>query len=219
MRITLITFVSVCNFLVTVPVAGQASFWLNTWNVSAPVFDAQGNPLEGTDYLAELWGGSVSNSLNPAVTYYTSQRVMVPFTFAPGYVLDGYMGRDSADDLVVFDVAPGPTIRDWAWLQVRAWDARLGGTYEEVEALGVGGYGESRSFFAQGGVPGQLLPDLPGELIGLQFFNLRPIIPEPSTGALLALGGAMLLTGRKRVGPGNGIPRPTPSRGPDSLVS
>ncbi|MGW8180685.1 MAG: PEP-CTERM sorting domain-containing protein, partial [bacterium] len=77
-------------------------------------------------------------------------------------------------------------------LQVRAWDARLGDSYEEVEALGIGGYGESQPFFAQGGVPGQLLPDLPGELIGLQSFRLRAIVPEPSSGTLLALGIGVL---------------------------
>jgi hypothetical protein len=76
----------------------------------------------------------------------------------------------------------------FAWLQVRAWDARLGATYEEVAGLAVGGYGESPLFYAQGGNPLISPPGNPGPLIGLQSFSLRPIVPEPSTWALLALG-------------------------------
>ncbi len=67
----------------------------------------------------------------------------------------------------------------------------MGGTYEEVAALGLGGYGESPLFYAQGGTP-LGLPGPPGPLIGLESFSLRAVVPEPSTWALLALGGAFL---------------------------
>jgi len=75
---------------------------------------------------------------------------------------------------------------------VRAWDAQLGTTYEAVAGLAIGGYGESPLFYAQGGVPLITPPSLPGALIGLQSFSLRPVVPEPSTWALLALCGTAL---------------------------
>jgi hypothetical protein len=175
---------------------GQASFWMYNGDpsVDAPVFDSEGTPLDGGDYLAELWGGSMSNSLSPTLTFYTGQRVMVPFTYGPGYFLDDYAGRFGEDDLAVFDVPPG----GWAWLEVRAWDARLGSNYEEVVALGIGGYGESPLFYARGSVPGLSPPALPAPLLGLQSFSLRPIVPEPSTFALAGLGAAALLVFRRR---------------------
>jgi hypothetical protein len=42
--------------------------------VDAPIFDAQGIPLAGPDYLTELYGGPTVDSLAPAIP-----RTMVPF--------------------------------------------------------------------------------------------------------------------------------------------
>ena len=83
-------------------------------------------------------------------------------------------------------------------MQVRAWDARLGPTYEQVAALGLGGYGESPTFFAQGSNPFADPPQPPAPLIGLQSFRLRPIIPEPTSWVLLTLVGMTLLWAKKR---------------------
>lgn len=166
---------------------GQASFSLNNVNVDAPVFDAGGSPLYGADYLVELWGGSASDELSPALTFETSQRIIIAVDYAPGYFLDSYDGRSGTDDLVI----PSAPFGGYAWLEVRAWDARLGATYEEVESLGIGGYGESPLFYALGSTPGQLLPSIPADLVGLESFNLRPIVPEPSTGLLFPLGGVL----------------------------
>ena len=148
--------------------------------VDAPVFDAFGMPLAGSDYAAELWGGAIPDSLTPLVLIDRGDiREIVPFVDR-GY----FLPTSSSDNLCVTSVGAG----DSAWLQVRAWDARLGGTYEEVAALGMGGYGESPLFYADGGNPYLVPPELPGPLIGLESFSLRPV-PEPSTWALLALGG------------------------------
>ena len=89
---------------------------------------------------------------------------------------------------------------DWAYLQMRAWEASLGGSYEDVMARGLGGYGESPIFYAQGGDPTAPLPTLPRPLIGLEYFSLRAVVPEPSAWALLLLGGGLVLGWRVRPG-------------------
>jgi PEP-CTERM motif len=161
----------------------QTSFRLqnfySVYGIDAAVFDAQGARLEGTDFRAELYGGATADSLTPALTCEFSQRLILPFFTGPSA---GYF--QSVEPVCVHAVAP----RAYAWLQVRAWDARLGATYEDVAALGIGSYGESPLFYAQGHDPFREPPEPAAPLIGLQSFSLRPI-PEPSTWALLLLSG------------------------------
>jgi len=192
MKTSIMTLCTALTFPLAPQALGQSSFLLsNEYGVLAPVSDSGGVPLEGTNYLVELWGGATTDSLTPAITYFSRQRVIISFLTGPvaGYFVDTYAGRGSIDDLCIFAV-PG---RGWAWLQVRAWDARLGGTYEQVVALGFGGYGESPLFYAQGGAPGSTLPDVPAPLSGLQSFSLLPVVPEPSAGLILLLGLPLLL--------------------------
>lgn len=167
--------------LVPCAVFSQASFELANHNsplVDAPVFDAQGIPLTGTNYFAELWGSSTPDSLTPLVLFVGGSREIVPFLSRGYFIPDSTSGH-----LVVATVPPS----GWAWLQVRAWDARLGATYEETVARSLGGYGESPLFYAQGSNPFDLL-GLPAPLIGLESFSLREVIPEPSSALLLLLG-------------------------------
>jgi len=169
------------NVLFSCIVSGQATFQFQNlfpiYGIDAAVFDTQGIPLSGADYRAELYGGTAQNMLTPALNI-SLQRVAEPF-FTGAFA--GYF--QSANSVAVFEVPPGGS----AWLQVRAWDTRLGATYEEVAAIGLGGYGESPLFYAAGGNPGPN-PTLPGPLIGLESFSLREV-PEPSTWALLVCGG------------------------------
>jgi hypothetical protein len=154
------------------------------FGVDAPVFDAQGIPLAGPDYLAELYGGATPDSLAPA-----TPRTAVPFFTGIG------AGYFQAPYAVIIVGVPGG---DLAWVQVRAWDARLGASYEEAVVLGLGGYGESILLHLRSGNP--IVPTSPSALLGLQPFSLRPVVPEPSTWGLLALGGAAvwLAVWRKR---------------------
>lgn len=174
----------VLGLCVTCAALGQASFGFRNYDpgygIDVPVFDAQGQLLVGSDYRAELWGGGTPDSLAPLfVLDEGNRREILPFN-ERGRVIS------TTAYLSVLTVPPS----GWAWLQMRAWDARLGATYEEVTALDLGGYGESSLFYAHGGNPLLIPASLPGPLIGLQSFNLRPIVPEPSTCALLVLGGA-----------------------------
>jgi len=187
----------IINFMTLVfaifPARGQSSFALrNNYrpDVNAPVFDAQGARLEGSNYAAELWGSATPDSLSPVLTYATGQRVIVPFLsgLGAGYFMDPE-GRAFGDQLTVPGVPPGTGL---AWLEVRAWDTRLGATYEDVAARGLGGFGESPLFSAHGSNPLDLL-GVPAPLIGLQSFSL---VPEPSAVALLLVGLPLLLLHR-----------------------
>ena len=94
--------------------------------------------------------------------------------------------------MTVWDTVPGGS----AWLQVHAWDVCLGTTYEDGVALGIAGYGESPLFYTDGGDPTRL--EAPGSLLGLQSFNLHPIIPEPSAVAFLVTGSGAWWLMRRR---------------------
>jgi hypothetical protein len=133
--------------------------------LDAPILDARGIPLEGTNYLAELYGGARPETIAPALDEVLRQRASAPLRTRGYFVGTG---------VLVLNVGGG----DYAWLQVRAWDARLGATYEEVVARGLGGFGESPLFYALSAVHGHL--SLPRPLIGLQSFRLRP-----ATGVLM----------------------------------
>jgi hypothetical protein len=163
--------------------AGQSVFYFTNWlpggGLDSPVFDGAGNRLFGSDYVAMLYGGPTPDSLQPAWdSVYFHDMPPVPFTFAPedqaGYFRDtGYVQ--------IGNVACGAT----PWLQVRAWDTRLGGAYEDVVALGIGGYGESDLFQHRGG---DCDAGPPEPLFGLESFSLLPVVPEPSCSVLLLLG-------------------------------
>jgi len=196
-RTILIISFTTCLFAIY-PARGQSSFALRNYQplqVNAPVFDSQGVRLEGSNYAAELWGSTSPNSLTPVLTYVTKQRVIVPFLSGPGFGA-GYFrdpeGRAFGDQLTVLGVPPGTGL---AWLEVRAWDTRLGATYEDIVALGIGGFGESPLFSAHGSNPIDLL-GVPAPLIGLASFSLRAVVPEPSAVALLLVSLPLLLLHR-----------------------
>lgn len=162
------------------PSFGQGTFYFTNFEPSigldAPLFDGNSNRLEGSSYMVLLYGGATTDSLQPlvpAATFFTG--------IGAGYFRDG--ARE------VPGVPPGAV----AWLQVRAWDARLGTTYEEVVARDIGGYGESGLLFLTSGGNVGGVPTPPRNLDSLQSFSLRPVVPEPGTVFLLAAGLSLLL--------------------------
>ena len=174
---------ALCSWLAYSTMA-QSTFRLQNFipavGIDAPVYDADGIRLAGTQYAVELWGGATSDSLSPALDFRSNQRVVLSFLSDSGA---GYFTSDN--EMAVWQVSAGSA----AWLQVRAWDVRLGTTYEEVMSLGLGGYGESAQLYLFGGNPLAVPPTVPSPLIGLQSSSLRAVVPEPSIWALLALGG------------------------------
>jgi hypothetical protein len=150
--------------------------------LDAPVFDAAGERLSGTNYVAKLYGGPTPDSLQPATVGIFQEMEPVPFTYIANG-LNGYFARSGYVEV------QGVPSGGFAWLQVRAWDARLGRTYEEVAALGSGEYGESALFYTFGGDSDVATGRPPQPLRGLQSFSL---VPEPSAWALLAFGVGFL---------------------------
>ncbi len=173
----------------------QSTFRLENYNsfsgIDAPVLDAEGNRLAGVGYAVELWGGAASNSLSPTLDFNTGQRVFLAFGtgLSAGYFT-------SINPMTVYEVPSGQL----AWLQVRAWNTSFGSTYEQVSALGIGGYGESLLLHISGGNPNGAPPTSPNPLIGLESFSLRPV-PEPAVWQLSLVGlGALLWFRRKGAG-------------------
>ncbi|MCL5097578.1 MAG: hypothetical protein M1608_08630 [Candidatus Omnitrophica bacterium] len=161
---------------------GQSAFVFLNYDsregINAPVFDGNGNRLLGDNYVAMLYGGLTTDSLTPALSYSVGNPVMpaVPFTYTP----NGLAGYFYYPGIVFFQNEAT------SWMQVRAWDTRLGASYEEVAKQNVGGYGES-AFFQDRGGPIVNLP-LPGFLLHLQSFSLLPEVPEARTTCLLIMG-------------------------------
>jgi hypothetical protein len=168
--------------------AGASYIFCNYYppEIDAPVFNSAGNRLDGTNYVAMLYGGRTTDSLAPAWFLGGYPMAPVPFT---DYSLSGQAGYFWYPGWMEIMTVGGISL---AWLQVKAWDARLASTYEEAVSLGLGGYGESSLFQKFGGDSGGF-PAFPEPLIGLQSFSLLPVIPEPSSIILFIFGLAFLL--------------------------
>jgi hypothetical protein len=159
-------------------------FNLSPLGVDAPVFDAQGNKLSGPNYLAMLYVGPTSTSLQPVFTEATSTLAIQPF------VVLGYIDPVNVK-------APNVAGGSLVWVQMVAWDARLGSTYNEARQLGLGGYGESTLFQTTSGhLTGAGIYYAP--LLGLQSFSLLPEVPEPSALSLLVLSLPVLWLGERQ---------------------
>ena len=167
-----------------------------TSTLDAPVFDSMGVRLSGTNYVAVLYGGPAPDDLQLAKAFPGDPTPMppVPFTYMPSGMA-GYFRYD-------FGIVELQNVScsELPWLQVRAWDARLGSSYEEVAALDLGGYGESSLFRLRGGLQPPCVSNstVPSTLHGLESFALREVIPEPSSTLLLLLGLPALLFFRRR---------------------
>ena len=127
-----------------------------------------------SQYLGQLYlqseGGSLAFLGSP-----------VPFRDTPA-AAQGYITSGGTREV------PGVLAGGTAQVGLLAWDSRLGETYNEAMAKGMGGYGQSDSIRVTLG--GDTLP--PGNLVGLQGFNLTMLIPEPGAPALLLLGVAVV---------------------------
>jgi hypothetical protein len=123
--------------------------------IDAPVFDVDCQTrLSGSSYLGQMYEGATPASLaaiGPALPFPTGAAA-------------GYFPRQA---IAVPGVAGPPAV----YLQLRAWEASAGGTYDAAVSAG-GKYGFSNIVPVIATLP----PALPGQPIGLESFCL---IPEP----------------------------------------
>lgn len=109
------------------PDAGQVAVYFDNrvkaWGLDAPVMGADWvTPLADPHWRVRLYAGSVREELTPI-------GAPIPFREEPGA---GYV-RTSADSVIrVPGIAPGTSF----YVQMRGWDSRLGGSYEEATAVG-----------------------------------------------------------------------------------
>jgi hypothetical protein len=140
-----------------------------------------GTPAEGTAYWAQLYADNAG----------TMTAVGAPVNFRTG----GAAGYVTASQVVVPWAAPGTE----AAVEVRAWDAASGNSYEA--ALGANGVVGVSALLPNvgplGGTPVGGLPITDPNLVGLTPFTITQV-PEPSTLALLALGAAGLMLRRRK---------------------
>jgi hypothetical protein len=134
-----------------------------TSNPDARVFDIDNvTPLNGAGYFAQLYAGPSLALLRPA-----GQPVPFRSGFGAGFVV--------SQIVTLPNVAPGSN----AIVQVRAWDAAKGNTYEEARAFG-GGFGKSDLLSVT--VGGGLQP--PQCLAGLRGFGLQTGLPQFTVGLI-----------------------------------
>ena len=169
---------------------GQGSINLNNRGL-ALVNDASGKPLTGTSFVAQVWYGASASTL-------TSSFAPSPFrastTTYPGSWNPAATGGPGAIATLT-GFAPGSTVT----LQVAVWDSAIAGVGAAQALSNTAGTGLSQTFTYA--IPADPLA-IPGGMEGLKSFNLAaaggPVVPEPTTIALGALGAAALLLRRRK---------------------
>lgn len=190
------TILMIAGLVATVSVMAQGnlSFGNKGTGVNAPVTDKQtGEKLAGADYVAMLYWGTAGTdpaAFTPVLDNATGTLVAA-LPFRTGSAV-GYITTTG----VSVKGAPGGTE---ILVQMRAWSAVGGATYEAAYAAATTGgmaatvkLGASNVFAATPSTP----PATGPFLVGLQAFTVD-YIPEPSVLALGLLGGVAFLLRRR----------------------
>jgi hypothetical protein len=173
-------FILMAFMLTAISAHPQGAIWFGNFfqfpPIQAPVLGPDGiTPARAGSVYVQLQAGRDPNSLAPVGT---------PVLLGPK---DGYYRGGVVTVPMLPPGVPG-------WFQVLAWDVRAEG-FDDAKARGFL-YGETEVFPGSTSGP-------PPEL-SLPLFALPPMIlvPEPPSGALLALGGGLwLLAARRRPAP------------------
>jgi hypothetical protein len=162
--------------------------------VNAPIYDLTvgGTLLSGTGYMAQLYTAKVG--LPEAAMKATGAAVDFRTGAAAGFVNVGSAASRAID---------GVNFGEQAQVQIRAWSAAGGPTYEAAAAKAMNDpsihVGKSATLTITTAASAL---NTPSPLTGLTPFAITPgsegPIPEPSTLALAALGAAALLIRRRQ---------------------
>jgi hypothetical protein len=126
-------------------------------------YDRRHIPLDGTNYLAQIYAGINAAKLvpvGPTVTFFSG-------SFA------GYFGRGIGFAEISFVSGYGP-----AWIQVRAWESEGGTSFEQAARSGYWTGVSDVLFIKQTGSSG-ITPSAPAELIGLRYPGSPIIVVDP----------------------------------------
>lgn len=156
--------------------------------INAPIMDALGTKLAGTAYLAQMYAG-------PSATELYAQGIAVPFRTGTGV---GYWVTGNDTSIVLAGGAdPWRVAGSTVFVQVRAWAAALGTSYELAAGKGQGQFGELTQALQIASGGGGVPASVPAFLAGMSSFSLAPV-PEPSIVALGLLGAAILVLRRRK---------------------
>lgn len=157
------------------PTGGTVNFVNRiTGTLDAPVFDADGVTKVDSNYAAALYAGA-----SPSTLVQVGAAVAFRSGAAAGYI--------AAEERVIPDVRAGGL----AYVQMRAWSAAHGATYEAALAAG-GKTGTSPVFTVITGNVGSP-PSLPAVLTGLTSFRVQsatpPLITSQPRSVVTGIGG------------------------------
>jgi len=159
--------------------------------VDAPVsFGDANGPGPGDTWSAGLWSVGTGGTLTPIPASFTTFR---PVPAGGNALLAKYVTTVGTVEV------PGTTTGGNATLRMRAWQTSAGSFDAASGNVTVNGQpflqrGESADVVVTGLGGG---PSTPANLVGLQGFTI-PLVPEPTTLTLGALGAAALLIRRRK---------------------
>jgi hypothetical protein len=165
MQKALVAFASV---LITGAVWAQGTVgFANIGNgVNTPFFDQQGIPLQGSNYVAQLYFWRTEGS---------------DFDFRPvGDWFPFYSLTNHANGYFVGGTVTVPTWHpgDPVWVQVRAWQASGGQSFEQAAMAGAWTGQSKILFIPKTGDPTGGVPTVPAALIGLEYPG-EPLVVQP----------------------------------------
>jgi hypothetical protein len=171
---------------------GQGSIDIGNRGLALVTSAAQPNGITGTSFVAQVWYGASAGALTKN---FAPSPFRVATTSSPGTWNPAGVGGPGNAIQTLDGFAAGSTVT----LQVAVWDSAVAGAGAASALAKAAGTGLSETFTYT--IPTDPLA-IPGGMGNMKTFALvaggAPVIPEPTTVALGALGAAALLLRRRK---------------------